>query len=141
MLEPGGAAVFVTPNRLTFARPDEIIDPYHYVEYDRARAARRCARRVFDDGARCTGCSARARYLELVDEQQRAARPRCCARTRCACGAGAPRGCASGCTTACSPGRGATTIPRAAAIRPEDFELRADGLEHCLDVVAACRVA
>ena len=33
VLEPGGVAVFVTPNRLTFARPDEIIDPYHYVEY------------------------------------------------------------------------------------------------------------
>ena len=33
MLEPDGVAVFVTPNRLTFARPDEIIDPYHYVEY------------------------------------------------------------------------------------------------------------
>ena len=34
VLVPGGVAVFVTPNRLTFARPDEIIDPYHYVEYD-----------------------------------------------------------------------------------------------------------
>ena len=29
-----GSAVLVTPNRLTFARADEIIDPYHYVEYD-----------------------------------------------------------------------------------------------------------
>jgi SAM-dependent methyltransferase len=34
VLEPTGIAVFVTPNRLTFGRPDEIIDPYHYVEYD-----------------------------------------------------------------------------------------------------------
>jgi len=34
VLEPTGVAVFVTPNRLTFGRPDEIIDPYHYVEYD-----------------------------------------------------------------------------------------------------------
>ena len=34
VLQPGGVAVFVTPNRLTFARPDEIIDPYHYVEFD-----------------------------------------------------------------------------------------------------------
>jgi hypothetical protein len=31
--------------------------------------------------------------------------------------------------------------PRAAAIRPEDFELRATGLQDCLDVVAACRAA
>jgi SAM-dependent methyltransferase len=34
VLEPEGVAVFVTPNRLTFGRPDEIIDPYHYVEFD-----------------------------------------------------------------------------------------------------------
>ena len=34
VLAPGGTAVFVTPNRLTFAVPDEIIDPYHYREYD-----------------------------------------------------------------------------------------------------------
>lgn len=34
VLGPEGVAVFVTPNRLTFGRPDEIIDPYHYVEFD-----------------------------------------------------------------------------------------------------------
>ena len=34
VLRDDGVAVFVTPNRLTFARPDEIIDPYHDVELD-----------------------------------------------------------------------------------------------------------
>lgn len=34
VLRPGGVAVIVTPNRLVFARPDEIIDPYHYLELD-----------------------------------------------------------------------------------------------------------
>jgi SAM-dependent methyltransferase len=34
VLEPGGVGVFVTPNRLTFGRPTEIIDPYHYLEFD-----------------------------------------------------------------------------------------------------------
>jgi SAM-dependent methyltransferase len=34
VLQPGGTALFVTPNRMTFGKPDEIIDPYHYVEYD-----------------------------------------------------------------------------------------------------------
>ncbi len=34
VMRPGATAVFVTPNRLTFGRPHEIIDPYHYVEYD-----------------------------------------------------------------------------------------------------------
>lgn len=33
VLVPGGTAIFVTPNRLQFARPDEIIDPYHYHEF------------------------------------------------------------------------------------------------------------
>jgi SAM-dependent methyltransferase len=34
VLRAGGVSVMVTPNRLVFARPDEIIDPYHYVELD-----------------------------------------------------------------------------------------------------------
>jgi len=34
VLELNGIAVFVTPNRLTFGAPEEIIDPYHYREYD-----------------------------------------------------------------------------------------------------------
>jgi len=34
VLDIDGTAVFVTPNRLTFGQPDEIIDPYHYIEYD-----------------------------------------------------------------------------------------------------------
>jgi SAM-dependent methyltransferase len=34
VIELNGTAIFVTPNRLTFGRPDEIIDPFHYVEYD-----------------------------------------------------------------------------------------------------------
>ena len=40
VLRGEGRAIFVTPNRLTFGRPDEIIDPYHYVEYDARRAQR-----------------------------------------------------------------------------------------------------
>ena len=39
VLAPGGVAVWVTPNRLTFGRPGEIIDPYHWVEYDAAQLA------------------------------------------------------------------------------------------------------
>ncbi len=39
----GGAVVFVTPNRLTFAKPDEVIDPYHYVEYDAPQLESLCS--------------------------------------------------------------------------------------------------
>ena len=47
VLAPGGRAIFVTPNRLTFGRPDEIIDPYHYIEYDAHELRDLCAP-VFD---------------------------------------------------------------------------------------------
>jgi SAM-dependent methyltransferase len=42
-LRPGGCAVLATPNRLTFGRPDEIIDPYHTIEFDPAEFHRLCS--------------------------------------------------------------------------------------------------
>lgn len=42
ILQPDGVAVFVTPNRLTFAPTDEIIDPWHYVEFDAEELASLC---------------------------------------------------------------------------------------------------
>ena len=44
VLEPDGVAIFVTPNRLTLGRPDEIIDPYHYVEFDADELRGLCSR-------------------------------------------------------------------------------------------------
>jgi SAM-dependent methyltransferase len=64
VLKPGGAVVLVTPNRLTFARPDEIIDPYHYVEYDPAQLASLC--RGFFASVQMAGIFGSARYRELV---------------------------------------------------------------------------
>ncbi|HEU0317151.1 MAG TPA: class I SAM-dependent methyltransferase, partial [Solirubrobacteraceae bacterium] len=43
VLEPDGVAIFVTPNRFTFARAEEIIDPYHYVEYAPGELRALCA--------------------------------------------------------------------------------------------------
>jgi len=40
IVRPGGTAVFITPNRLTFGLPDEILDPYHYVEFDHTELRR-----------------------------------------------------------------------------------------------------
>ena len=34
IVAPGAPVIMATPNRLTFGRPDEIIDPYHDIEYD-----------------------------------------------------------------------------------------------------------
>ena len=49
VLTDDGVAVFVTPNRLTLGRPDEIIDPYHYVEFDPTSCAL-SARERFERG-------------------------------------------------------------------------------------------
>jgi SAM-dependent methyltransferase len=67
VLEPGGRAVFVTPNRLTFGRPDEIIDPYHYIEYDAAELGSLCAP-VFESVA-VLGLFGSERYQSLVDAE------------------------------------------------------------------------
>ena len=69
MLAPGGVAVFVTPNRLTFGRPDEIIDPYHCVEFDPRAAARALPRRR-SPTSRSAGSSARRATSELWEAQR-----------------------------------------------------------------------
>ncbi|GAC1364048.1 MAG: hypothetical protein NVSMB32_06190 [Actinomycetota bacterium] len=40
---PGGRMVMATPNRLTFGRPDEIIDPYHFIEFSPEELRSLCA--------------------------------------------------------------------------------------------------
>jgi SAM-dependent methyltransferase len=44
VLTPDGIAVLITPNRLTFGRPDEIVDPYHHIEYDEQELRDLCER-------------------------------------------------------------------------------------------------
>ena len=63
-----GVAVFVTPNRLTFARPDEIIDPYHYREYD-PRQLRALCETAFA-AVELRGLFGSARYASLVGEER-----------------------------------------------------------------------
>jgi SAM-dependent methyltransferase len=69
VVEPGGVAIFHTPNRLTFARPDEIIDPYHFVEYD-PRELRALCETAFAD-VEIRGVFGSERYLELWASQLR----------------------------------------------------------------------
>jgi len=135
VLEPGGRAMFVTPNRLTFGRPDEIIDPYHEVEYDCDQLRALCA--PYFGTVELWGLFGSSRYLELLDEQRaqldallrldplrlrrllwRSLRRRLYDRRL---------------TTARM-----TCDPRAQAIAPGDFTLACDGLERCLDVIAVC---
>lgn len=68
VLAPGGTAIFVTPNRFTFARPDEIIDPYHYVEYGPVELAGMLGEHF--PQVEIHGLFGSRAYLELVAEQK-----------------------------------------------------------------------
>lgn len=67
ILRPGGSAVSVMPNRLTSARPDEVIDPYHYVEYDTDQLREVCAR-AFGE-VHVLGLFGSPRYAAIVADE------------------------------------------------------------------------
>jgi SAM-dependent methyltransferase len=69
VLEPDGVAAFVTPNRLTFGRPDEIIDPFHFVEFDADQLRRLCRARFGE--VRIRGIFGTERYMELFEEERK----------------------------------------------------------------------
>ena len=69
VLVPGGRAIFVTPNRLTFGRPTEIIDPYHYVEYDPRQLRELCA--AFFENVEVLGLQVSPRYRAIHDDERR----------------------------------------------------------------------
>ena len=136
VLEPRGAAVFVTPNRLTFGRPDEIIDPYHYVEYDAHELRALCAP-AFPD-VELWGVFGSERYRELFDDERqrldsllkldplglRRVLPRALRKRLYDWRLRRER---------------SEADPRAAAIVPGDFSLAQEPLAAALDVVAVCR--
>jgi SAM-dependent methyltransferase len=135
LLEPDGVAVFVTPNRLTLGRPDEIIDPYHQVEFD-AGELRALCRRWFD-AVEVRGLFGSERYMELFDEERgkldrllgldplrlRRAVPNALRRRLYDLMLRRYRNAAD---------------PRAEAITPDDFHLRDGDLDVALDLCAVC---
>jgi len=69
VVEPDGMAVVVTPNRLTFGRPDEIIDPFHFIEFSPDEFERLC-RAGFEE-VELKGLFASDRYMELFNEERK----------------------------------------------------------------------
>jgi len=136
VLEPDGVAVFVTPNRLTFARPDEIIDPYHYVEYGPQELRALC--RAAFASVELRGLFGSARYLALVAAEH-ARLDRLLARDPLRLRRLVPRRVRQRLYDRLLRRARSERDPRAAAIAPEDFELRAVGLDEALDLVAVCR--
>ena len=135
VLTAGGGAVFVTPNRLTFGRPDEIIDPYHYVEYSPPELERLCAGRFAD--VRVEGLFGSERYLELAAEQGERL-DRLLRRDPLRLRRLVPRTLRKRLYDRALSRERSGEDPRAAAITPDDFELRDSGLDAALDLVAVC---
>jgi SAM-dependent methyltransferase len=139
VLGPGGTAVLVTPNRLEFGRPDEIIDPYHHVEFDQDELRGLCAR--FFAEVDVLGLFGSARWRELVDEEDRRLHrllrldplrlrrlvPR--------------RGRELAYNWLLTRYRRRRPDARAGKIGPEDFQVRADSVERAFDLIAVCREA
>lgn len=136
VLQPGGTAVFITPNRLTFGRPDEIIDPYHFIEYDAEQLTELC-RTSFSE-VQPYGVFGSERYMQFHAAERRQLNA----------------------LLRLDPLRLRRYIPRrarqilydwrltkarqgnggpSANFSLDDFFLRSDGLEDALDVIAICR--
>lgn len=136
VLRPGGVAVFVTPNRLTFGRPDEIVDPYHHVEYDKDQLRALVA--PFLDRVELHGLFGSPRYLELVEAERRRL-DRLLGLDPLRLRRAVPRRARQRLYDTMLTRARRTPDPRAAAIRPEDFDLRDAGLDEALDLVAVGR--
>jgi len=136
VLAPGGPAIFVTPNRLTFGRPDEVIDPYHHVEFSPPELEALCA--PLFDRVEVLGLFGSARYLALVAEE-RAELERLLRRDPMRARRLISRRLRQRLYDAALRRRRVGADPRAAAITPDDFELRSGRLDEALDLVAVCR--
>ena len=137
ILRSDGTAVFVTPNRLTFARSDEIIDPYHYVEYDPAQLRALCEPHF--GSVELHGIFGSERYTDLVAEQL-ARLDKLLRRDPLRLRRLVPRTVRQRLYDRRLAKERSEPDPRAAVIGVEDFELRDRRLEAAHDLVAVCRL-
>ncbi|MGE4426847.1 MAG: class I SAM-dependent methyltransferase [Solirubrobacteraceae bacterium] len=136
VLRDDGVAVLVTPNRLTFARPDEIVDPYHEIEYDVPTL-----RALLDDRfaeVEILGLHGSERYLEFQDGEK-ARMERLLRLDRCGLRHRMPRWVMRLAydTALTLTRRGGDE--QSASITADDFRLGADDVDDSLDLVAVVR--
>jgi SAM-dependent methyltransferase len=136
VLEPDGTAIFVTPNRLTFGRPDEIIDPYHDIEYDEHEL--RALTEQFFGTVQIHGLFGSERYQRLVDGEK-ARLDQLLSRDPLRLRRFVPRRARQWAYDTQLRRERAEASPEAAAIELDDFELRDGPLDEALDLVAVCR--
>jgi SAM-dependent methyltransferase len=139
VLVDDGVAAFVTPNRLTFGRPDEIIDPWHYVEFDADELAQLCGAGFAS--VQIYGLVGSDRYLDFhYAERQKLERLLRLDPLRLR--RGLPRRAwqwGYSFMLERSRGAGRPVHPVAPLITPEDFSLSKDQLAESIDLVAVCR--
>lgn len=136
VLEPDGVAIFVTPNRLTFARADEIIDPYHYVEYSSGELAALCESRF--DQVQLRGLFGSSRYLELVAAEH-SRLDRLLRRDPLRLRRLVPRTVRQRLYDSMLARARERPQAGAEAIDIDDFQLRYEPLDEALDLIAICR--
>lgn len=136
VLVESGTAIFVTPNRLTFGMPDEIIDPYHYVEFDPAQLAEVAA--PYFERVEIRGTMGSRRYQDLVAAEKRRLH-QILGRDPLRLRRLVPRRVRQHLYDMMLSRERRHPDPVAAAIGVGDFELVVDGLDETLDVFAICR--
>lgn len=135
VLRDDGAAMFITPNRLTLGRPDEIIDPYHFREFDSDELAELCRERFSE--VRSFGLFGSPRYMAIFDAE-RAKLDRLLAKDPLRLRRHVPLRAKQWLyDTMLARARG-NPDPDAERIEAADFELRETGLAAALDVCAIC---
>jgi SAM-dependent methyltransferase len=136
VLAPGGTAVFVTPNRLTFSPPGEIVDPYHHVEFD-ARSLRALCEGAFGS-VEVRGLFGSDRYLGIV-ARERARLEALLRRDPLRLRRFVPRRLRQAAYDRMLRRTRATGGPEESAIDASDFELRDRSLDESLDLIVVCR--
>jgi SAM-dependent methyltransferase len=135
VLTPGGRAIFVTPNRLTFGRPDEIIDPYHYVEYDAEQLRALCSPHF--EAVEILGLQVSDRYRAIHDDE-RLELDRLLARDPLRLRRLVPRRLKQYLYDRRLSGDRVVPRPGAMDIDPDDFWLEPTGLGRSIDLFAVC---
>jgi SAM-dependent methyltransferase len=136
VLQPGGTAVYVTPNRLTFAKADEIIDPYHYREFTAAELRALCVQQF--TAVTMYGLAGSERYLALVDAEKRRL-DALLAKDPLGARRFVPRRARQVLYDLLLNRARTAPDPRAAEITEDDFTLVEGDLSGVLDVIAVCR--
>ena len=136
VLEPDGVAVFVTPNRLTLPRPDEVVNPYHFVEFAPDELESVCSPRF--EEVRVRGLFGSERYLEW-DARRRQRVERVLRMDPLRLRRVIPRGMRQRLNDWKLARDRSGPDPRAASITVDDFELRESDVGGAIDVVGVCR--